>query len=89
MIISPTLKALKKSEEDHELSNDIVCRTCSNAIWREGRIRRIQQENSDILQCYCPIFFTVTWATQEPIEFTQCDAYKDSSNLDVPPNTLN
>ncbi len=81
MIISPTLKTLIKSEEDHELSSDIICRTCSNAIWREGRIRRVQQDNSDILQCYCPIFFAVTWATQEPIEFTQCDGFKGLEDL--------
>ena len=37
MIISPTLKALAKSEEAHALSSDIICRTCANAIWREGR----------------------------------------------------
>ena len=81
MIISPTLKNLIKSEEDHELSKDIICRTCSNAIWREGRIRRIQQDNSEILQCYCPIFFGTTWATQDTIEFTQCDGFKGLDDL--------
>lgn len=81
MIISKTLKTLTKSEEEHELSSDIVCRTCSNAIWREGRIRRVQEANSNILQCYCPIFFTVTWATQEPVEFTNCDGFKGLNDL--------
>ena len=82
MIISQTLIALKKSNEYHELSSDIICRGCANAIWRRGRIRRIQEKSSDILQCYCPIFFTVTWATQEPIEFTNCDAFKDPLKLE-------
>lgn len=81
MIISKTLKTLTKSEEEHELSSDIVCRTCANAIWREGRIRRVQEDNSNILQCYCPIFFTVTWATQEPVEFTNCDGFKGLNDL--------
>lgn len=81
MIISKTLKTLTKSEEEHELSSDIVCRTCANAIWREGRIRRVQEDNSNILQCYCPIFFTVTWATQEPMEFTNCDGFKGMNDL--------
>ena len=81
MIISPTLKALAKSEEAHELSSDIICRTCANAIWREGRIRRVGQPSSDILQCYCPIFFSVTWATQEPLEFTQCDGFKGMNDF--------
>ncbi len=81
MIISKTLKTLTKSEEEHELSSDIVCRTCANAIWREGRIRRVQEDNSNILQCYCPIFFTVTWATQEPVEFTNCDGFKGVNDL--------
>lgn len=81
MIISKTLKTLTKSDEEHELSSDIVCRTCANAIWREGRIRRVQEDNSNILQCYCPIFFTVTWATQEPVEFTNCDGFKGLNDL--------
>ena len=81
MIISKTLKTLTKSEEEHELSSDIVCRTCANAIWREGRIRLVQEDNSNILQCYCPIFFTVTWATQEPLEFTNCDGFKGLNDL--------
>lgn len=81
MIISKTLKTLTKSEEEHELSSDIVCRTCANAIWREGRIRRVQEANSNILQCYCPIFFTVTWATLEPVEFTNCDGFKGMNDL--------
>lgn len=76
MIISPTLKKLTQADEAFSLSSDIVCRTCTNAIWRAGRIRRIQEANSDILQCYCPIFFMVTWASQDPIEFTSCDGFK-------------
>lgn len=81
MIISKTLKTLTRSEEAYELNSDIVCRTCSNAIWREGRIRRVQEDSSNILQCYCPIFFTVTWGTQEPMEFTNCDGFKGMNDL--------
>ena len=83
MIISKTLKSLSKSEEEHELANDVICRQCANGIWREGRIRRVQDASSDVLQCYCPIFFTVTWATQEPMEFTSCDGFKDATDSDL------
>jgi hypothetical protein len=77
MIISKTLKTLSKTEEEHELSGDIVCRSCANAIWREGRIRRTQAESNGILKCYCPIFFTETWSTQDPVEYTNCDAFTE------------
>jgi len=80
MIISRTLKALSNTEEEHELSSDIVCRNCANAIWIEGRIRMKQDESSGILKCYCPIFFTETWSTQDPVEYTNCDAFLEYKN---------
>jgi hypothetical protein len=63
-------KAANDQNNKKELPNQkVVCLNCPKAAW---------QQNENAIMCYCRMNYTYVWTKNEPSNFEECDASKET-----------